>query len=176
MAVAIAAFVVALGGVAVASPIGGDGKVYLCFDQEGMDTLESGAVRAVKAGSPCPDGFTSFVLDQTGPAGAPGPVGAPGPAGMPGPQGAGGKDPKLDAKTAQDALKQLEKADKIAEKNDDKLRKLEAAIKESKEDATKRDDIALWLKQQRMAEMMQQITDAITQVTKANQQIVKHLR
>jgi hypothetical protein len=171
MAVAVTALVAALGGVAIASPIGGDGKVHLCYSQAGVDAADGNQVVAVNAGSPCPAEYPqSLVLNQTGPAGAPGPTGAPGP------QGPGGTNPKLTLKTAQDALKQLQKADKIADKSEDKLRKLEEAIERAKDDATQQEELALWHKQQRMVEMIQQITDAITQLANANRQVIRDLR
>jgi len=171
MAVAITALVAALGGVAVASPIGGDGKVHLCYSQAGVDVNDGNQVVAVNAGSPCPAEYPdALVLNQSGPQG---PAGTPG---TPGPQGPGGEVVKLQLKTAQEALKQLEKADKIADRNEDKLRALEKQIEARKEDAATREQQALWLKQQQLTEMIQQLVNAIMQMTSANQQVIKNLR
>jgi hypothetical protein len=168
MVVAITALVVALGGVAVASPVGGDGKVYLCFDQEGMDTLQSGAVRAVKAGTPCPDGFTSFVLNQTGPEGKAGPVGAPG---TPGPQGPGGE--KLPKPISKDLIDELKQADKLADKNRGRLSELEEQIARMKRDAEQLKMEAMLRQQQRLVESIKQIASAVSQVAGTNRKVIQ---
>jgi hypothetical protein len=171
MAVAIAALVVALGGVAVASPIGGDGKVYLCFDQEGMDTHQSGAVRAVKAGTACPDGFTSFVLNQTGPAGAPGPAG---PAGAPGPQGPGGAIKPLPKPVSKDAIDDLKQAGKLADKQKDKLKDVADKLRELEKRRGGKDKAALEAiaQQRRMAEALRQLNEMMRQIAGANRKVV----
>jgi hypothetical protein len=168
MAVAIAALVAALGGVAVASPIGGDGKVHLCYSQKGVDDMDGNQVVAVNAGAPCPADYPdALVLNQTGPAGAPG---------APGPQGPGGQVIKLGDKIAKDAIKGLEKADKVADKQEDKLRALEKKIAEQKSSAQSKQQEALWQKQQQLAQTMKQITKMLEEIAAANQQVIKSLR
>jgi hypothetical protein len=170
MAVAIVALVAALGGVAVASPIGGDGKVYLCYSQEGVDVGDGNQVVAVNAGSACPAEYPqALLLNQTGPTGVPGPSG---PTGAPGPQGPGGQ--KLPQPISQDLIDDLKKADKLADKNIDRLKGLKDKLK-LLEDSKDRQEQMLALRQRQMIEALMQITNAITQIGDANRKVVQRL-
>ncbi len=169
MVVAITALVVALGGVAVASPIGGDGRVYLCFSQAGVDVNDGNDVVAVNAGSPCPAEYPqSIVLNQAGPQGKTGPTG---PTGAPGPQGPVAEKP-LPKPISKDLIDDLKNADKLADRNRDKLDKLKDKLKE---DAGRRQQQLLAEQQRAMIEAVIKITNAVTQIAETNRRIVKNL-
>jgi hypothetical protein len=170
MAVAITALVAGLGGVAVASPIGGDGKVHLCYSQAGVDVNDGNQVVAVNAGSPCPPEYPqSLVLNQTGPQGPTGVPGASGPQGTP-----GGTKP-LDKEKTKQAVKQLEKVDEVADKTKDKLEALAAKLRAAKGKSIDEDLIRLMQHQQRMAEILRQITEAMNQIADTNRKVIRDL-
>jgi hypothetical protein len=170
MAVAVTALVAALGGVAVASPIGGDGKVHLCYSQEGVDVNDGNQVVAVNAGSPCPSEYPqSLVLNRTGPAGVPGPTG------IPGPQGPVGAPKPLPKPVSKEAIDELKKSDKLADKNRDKLRDLADKLKQMNGKNVDAETLRLMQQQRRMAEIMRQIADAMSQMAAANRKVIQNI-
>jgi hypothetical protein len=179
MAVAITALVVALGGVAVASPIGGDGKVHLCYSQQAIDnpaSTEGDLVVATNAGTACPDDFPDeLVFSQAGPEGKVGPVGAPGAPGGAGPQGAPGGVKGLDKEKSKASIEDLKQADKLADKTKDKLKEIDAKLKKLDEKSQRRQLAGLVAQQIQAAEALAQINRAIEEMARAQRRIVNDL-
>jgi hypothetical protein len=178
MAVAVTALVVALGGVAVAAPIGGDGKVHLCYSQQAIDnpaSSEGDLVVATNAGTACPDDFPDeLVFSQAGPEGKVGPVGAPGTPGTPGPQGVPGGE-KLPKPISKDLIDDLKKADKLAEKNREKLSEIDDKIARMKREAERVRMEALLRQQQHVIESVKEIASAVSRMAEANRRVVQGL-
>ena len=115
VAVSCHALVAALGGVAIASPVGGDGKVHLCYSQAALDGAPSGEnpLQVVNADDECPGTYPDrLVLNQAGPQGA---AGAPGKAGP-----AGGVKP-LDPQKIQDVFDTLAGINRTADEQKQKI-------------------------------------------------------
>jgi hypothetical protein len=170
MAVAITALVAALGGVAVASPIGSDGKVHLCYSQDEVDRHDGGFVVARNADEPCDETFPNrLVLNQTGPQG---PVGAPGPQG---PQGVAGGHKELDEAVSKDVLKDLKQLDQDAEKKQKELLEVARKLKELEERRGQVPPDKLAAVQRQLAEMMRRITAMMEEIARSNQKVVRGL-
>ena len=176
MAVAVVALVAALGGVAIASPIGGDGKVYLCYSQIAIDNpaaSEGDYVVATNAGTPCSGDYPDqLAFNQAGPEGKTGPTG---PTGVSGPQGADGGTKVLPKDVVKDVLDEMKKADKLADKQRDRLTDLQRQIERAKEDAQRQQEYMLWRKQQQLIESITQITNAITAMADANRRVIRSI-
>jgi hypothetical protein len=83
MVVALAALVVAVGGVAFATIPGPDGRLHACYQRS------NGNLRLVESGGDCRSSESAVSWNQSGVTGPTGPRGATGPKGDPGPPGAG---------------------------------------------------------------------------------------
>lgn len=172
------ALVAALGGVAVAAPVGGDGRVHLCYDQATVDTQDGNFLVAVNAGDACPTDFPQrLVINQTGPKGAPGPQGPTGPSGAKGPTGPTGSTgvKPLDPVLGQKLEQQLKAVDKKVDKREAELDKFKKKLLELKRDRgqVKGDELAR--KQRELADQMQALMEFLRILRDHQAQVMQQL-
>jgi hypothetical protein len=177
MAVACTALVAALGGVAVASPLGGDGRIHLCFSQIAIDNpapSEGDYVVATNAGTACPGDYPDeLVFNQTGPRGAQGPQGS---GGATGPAGAVIRQAALDAALADRLVEKFDKAEdrtKLSDRELDRIRAKLNAIERAK--AAARND-ALVRQIQAVREQVSGVAAQVNSVSAANKRLVEEMR
>jgi hypothetical protein len=78
MVVAVAAFVAATSGIAVAAIPGPDGTIKACYDTNGLLGLGKGHLRVIDHDKSCKSGETPLTWNQQGPKGEPGAPGVSG--------------------------------------------------------------------------------------------------
>lgn len=167
LVVAFIALFVAIGGIAIASPIGSDGRVHLCFNQFNVNDAASATgdeVVATNAGTACPsDKPDELVFNQSGPQG---PQGT---------QGTAGGFKAIDPVAVGQALGGIAKIDTQTDRYQQKLKDATADLRALESRKGEVDPDALAAAQRRLIATLLQINKTLAKLNENNKGVINAL-
>ncbi|MEA2444711.1 MAG: hypothetical protein QOJ12_2003 [Thermoleophilales bacterium] len=167
LVVAFIALFAAIGGIAIASPLGSDGRVHFCFNQLNVNDTASASgdeVVATNAGTACPsDKPDELVFNQSGPQG---PQGT---------QGTAGGFKALDPVAVGQALGGIGKVDKQTDRYQQKLRDATADLRALEQRKGQVDPDALAAAQRRLIAVLLQVNKTMAMLNDNNRNVLDAL-